>query len=105
MIVFFGFGLVWADVAVGVKAGDWIEYSVSTTGAPPSPHDVQWARMDIIEVSGSNIKVNVTTQANNGTYSVNLMQLNLERGEIGAWFIIPANLNVGESFYDIKLRP
>src|SRR4030067_2968356 len=28
------------------------------------------------------------------------MTLNIEKGQIGAWWIISANLNVGETFYD-----
>jgi hypothetical protein len=32
------------------------------------------------------------------------MDMNLEKGQVGAWFLIPSNLNVGDSFYDIKLK-
>jgi hypothetical protein len=54
-------------------------------------------------VQASEINVNVTTLDNNGTFSSQTMDLNLEEGRIGAWFIIPANLNVGDQFYDINL--
>lgn len=95
--------LVTGDVPVGMKVGDWIEYTVSTTGTPPEVHNVQWARMDIISIQGSEIKVNSTTEDENGNFSSIIMNLDLERGEVGAWFIIPANLNVGDQFYDINL--
>jgi len=90
------------EISVGVKPGDWIEYEVSTTGNPPVEHNVKYAHMHILSVEGSVIQCNVTTQANNGGVSSYLMTLNLERGEIGAWFIIPSNLGVGDSFYDIN---
>jgi hypothetical protein len=96
-------GAAFGELSVGVKAGDWIEYQVTTTGNPPEPHNVQWARMEIMDVQKPKIQVNVTTQANNGTLSSLIMTLNLEKGEIGAWFIIPSNLNVGDTFYDINL--
>jgi len=89
-----------AEITVGVKKGDWMEYNVSTTGNPPPEHDVIWARMEIINVQGAAVTVNVTTEAPNGTLSSLVMTLDLEKGQIGAWWIISANLNVGETFYD-----
>jgi hypothetical protein len=34
-----------AEISVGVKQGDWIEYQVAFVGAPPESHDVTWAKM------------------------------------------------------------
>jgi hypothetical protein len=45
-----GMFLAHAVISVGVKGGDWIEYSVVTTGKPEEGHDVVWARMEILEV-------------------------------------------------------
>jgi hypothetical protein len=59
--------------------------------------------MEIISVQGPEVKANVTTEDNNGVFSSLVMDMNLEKGEIGAWFLIPANLNVGDTFYDINL--
>lgn len=89
--------------SVGVKVGDWIEYKVSTTGNPPEVHNVQFARMEIVSVQGPEIKANVTTEDNSGVFSTLIMDINLEKGQVGAWFLIPSNLNVGDSFYDINL--
>jgi hypothetical protein len=89
-----------AEIPIGVKSRDWIEYNVATTGNPPPEHDVTWARMEIQNVQGPEITVNVTTKAPNGTLSSLVMTLNLEKGQIGAWWIIAANLNVGDTFYD-----
>ncbi len=87
-------------VSVGVKKGDWIEYSVTTTGTPIEGHDVTWARMEILEVKGTDITVNVTTKARNGTFESGIMDLNPAEGRVGVWFIIPANLNPGDTFFD-----
>ncbi len=90
-----------AEISVGVKKGDWIEYNVTTTGNPPIPeHNVTWARLEILDVQGSEIRINSTSQARNGTLSSLIITLNIEKGQIGAWWIIPANLNPGEAFYD-----
>ena len=88
------------EVSIGVREGDWIEYDVITNGTPPEDFKVKWARMEILDVQGTRINVNVTTQALNGTLSSLVMTLNLQKGEIGAWFIIPAGLNPGDSFHD-----
>ena len=92
-----------AEVSVGVKKGDWIEYQVTTTGTPQEGHDVTWARMEILDVKGTDIRVNVTTKARNGTYESGVMNLNPAKGQVGVWFIIPANLNVGQAFFDLSL--
>ena len=86
-------------ISVIVKVGDWIEYNVTTTGNPPEVHNVQFARMEIVSVQGPEVKANVTTQNNSGVFSSLIMDMNLEKGQVGAWFLIPSNLNVGDSFY------
>lgn len=93
-------GSVLGEVALGVKAGDWIEYSVSTTGAPTEGHDVVWARMEILSIQDNQVTLNTTTTAVNGSYSSMIMTLNPSIGAVDVWAIIPANLTKGESFYD-----
>ncbi len=89
-----------AQISVGVKVGDWIEYNISTTGTPIPGHDITYARMEIIEVQGTAIKANVTSISDNGTESTITRSFNLQEGDIQAWVIIPANLGPGNSFYD-----
>lgn len=96
------FGL--CEVSVIVKEGDWIEYNVNTTGDPPEEHNVTWARLEILGVEGNNIRINSTSLARNGSISSLFMTLNPEKGQIGAWWIISANLNPGETFYDAFLN-
>ena len=93
-----------ADVSFGVKAGDWIEYTVSTTGAPSEGHDVVWARMEILSIShGEVLAVNTTTKAVNGSFSSLVMTLDPASGQVDVWAIIPADLSMGSSFYDKNL--
>jgi hypothetical protein len=89
-----------AAQTVVVKKGDWIEYQVIFTGDSSQGHDVVWARMEIANVQEKIIDLNITTRSTNGTLQSGPYTLNLETGDLGDDFIIPANLNVGEMFYD-----
>jgi hypothetical protein len=92
--------VVSAEISVGVKQGDWIEYQVTFTGTPPEGHAVTWARMDIVTVQGRNISLAIASKLSNGTWVNETVQLNLEAGQLGDDFIIPANLNSGDTFFD-----
>ena len=89
-------------VSVGVKKGDWIEYGVSFTGTPPEGHEVSWARMEVLDVQGAEISLNITTETPEGLVSSETIMLNLETGEIGDDFVIPADLRDGDVFYDMN---
>lgn len=94
---------VLADLSVGVKKGDWIEYSVTTTGSPLQEHGINWARMEVTDVQGTNIFVSITSRYPNGSTEVFNSTLNLATGKLIDDFIIPANLNVGDTFLDQNL--
>ena len=89
-----------SQYTIGVKPGDWIEYNVTTTGTPPDEKHIVWARTDILNITGDTFTANTTGQSPNGTYSSFVRTFNFEKGDVSAWIIIPANLNVGDSFYD-----
>jgi hypothetical protein len=91
---------VLAEISVGVKQGNWIEYQVTFTGTPPEGHAVTWARMDIVSVQGKNITLAVATKQSDGSWLNETVPLNLEAGQLGDDFIIPANLNSGDTFFD-----
>ncbi len=91
-----------ANVSVGVKKGDWIEYQVVTTGNLEN-HDAQWARMEVTDVQGPVLNLNMTTLFTNGTYLNEKISLNLQTGHLGDDFFIPANLSTGEVFYDARV--
>jgi hypothetical protein len=99
-ILLVGCGTASADLLVGVKENSWIEYQVALTGLPPPDHEVVWARMEIKSVQGKIINLNVTTKLNNGTSLHDNVILNLETGQLGDNFIIPANLTTGDTFLD-----
>jgi hypothetical protein len=89
-----------SEYTIGVRPGDWIEYHVSTTGAPPSEKDIDWARLEVLDVQGDVFHVNSTGHQLNGAYSSFVRTFNFPAGEVSAWIIIPANLNPGDTFYD-----
>ncbi|HJW66127.1 MAG TPA: hypothetical protein VJ507_05005 [Candidatus Bathyarchaeia archaeon] len=93
-------GSVSADVFVGVRKGDWIEYNVTYTGTPPEGHEVSWARMEVSGVQGTAFSLIITTKAPNGTSYSEIITLNLEEGVLGDDFVIPANLRDGDKFFD-----
>ena len=94
---------VCANITVGVKQDDWIEYKTNITGTPPESHDITSARMEIVGVMGVIINLNVTSKFSNGTLLLENVTLNLETGQLGDDFVIPANLDVGDSFFDIRI--
>ena len=89
--------------SVGVKKGDWIEYSVKTTGATPAAQDLTWAKIEILDVEGEVFHANFTVKYVNGTVSTAVRNFNFSAGNVQAWIIIPANLSPGESFYDSSI--
>lgn len=91
-----------AEGSIGVKAGDWIEYHVTFTGVPPEGHDVDWARMDVVSVQGKEVSLDIAAKLSNGTWLNETVQLNLETGQLGDAFIVPADLNSGDAFFDMR---
>jgi len=89
-----------AEIVVGVKPGDWIEYNVAFTGDIIEQHDVTWARIEVIALEGKTIDIKVTSIFSDGREETETLTLNLETGQIGDSFIIPANLDTGDTFLE-----
>ncbi len=89
-----------AGVSIGVQKDDWIEYQVFPSGQSTEGHNVTWAKMEILEVKGTEIRANITTKAFNGTFTSTVETFDPAKGNVGIWFIIPANLKPGDSFFD-----
>lgn len=90
------------EPSAGVKKGDWIEYTVSITGPPLDPsRNLTWYRNDILEVDGTWFQANMTSLAVNGTISSAVWTFNLTEGQVQGWEVIPANLSVGDEFFDV----
>ena len=87
-----------AEIIVGVKPGDWIEYNVTITGEVPEQHDVTWCKIEVTAVEEKNVYIDITSRYSDGREETATSTLNLETGQIGDCFIIPANLNAGSVF-------
>jgi hypothetical protein len=85
---------------VGIKKGDWIEYTIEKTGQTVSSKNMTWFRIDVLDVDGSAFDVNVTVRDINGTLRSSVWKFNFTEGNFGGWIIIPANLSAGDTFYD-----
>jgi hypothetical protein len=93
--------VTYGEPAVGVKEGDWIEYTVEATGTPPPGQDLNWVRIEILDVDGAVFHANFTVRNVNGTVSSAIRNFNFTEGKVGDWTIIPSNLGPGDTFYDI----
>ena len=102
-LLFLVVNATFGEVSIGVQKGDWIEYKVTTTGNPEEGHDVTWARLEILNRKGTEVRVNITTKARNGTYWSEVEVFDPAIGNVGIWFLIPANLNPGDQFFDASL--
>jgi hypothetical protein len=102
-LLFLVVNATFGEVSIGVQKGDWIEYKVTTTGNPEEGHDVTWARLEILNRKGTEVRVNITTKARNGTYWNEVEVFDPAIGNVGIWFLIPANLNPGDQFFDASL--
>ncbi len=91
-----------AEIVVGVKEGDWIEYRVTCTGDVPAEHDVNGAKIEIVGVDEKKIDIEITSTYSDGIEETATATLNLETGQIGDSFIIPANLSEGDPFLEQK---
>ena len=89
-----------SEVSVGVKQGDWIQYNVIVTGNPPADHNIKSVTMNVTDVQGTAITIDIQTLFNNGTNYPDRITLNLATGVLGDDFFIPKNLNIGDQFYD-----
>ena len=102
LLIFTLFISVCAEQTVGIKEGDWMEYDIDVTGTGslPPTHDVRWMRLEILTVDGEAFSVNVAVRYANGTFGSSIWKFNFTEGNTGGWLIIPANLGLGDTFFD-----
>ncbi|HMK94499.1 MAG TPA: hypothetical protein VK536_03765 [Candidatus Limnocylindrales bacterium] len=91
--------VAYADVSVGVKKGDWIEYQVKVIGNPPPRYNVTWASINVTSVQGENLGLYILTKFTNGSLLIENVTVNLVTRP-GDSFVIPSGLNPGEAFYN-----
>ncbi len=89
-----------AKISLGVQKADWIEYDVIFTGDASFGHDVVWARIEVTDILETAFTVNITTKSTSGALSNLTYSYNLETGVLGDNFVIPANLNKGDTFFN-----
>ncbi len=84
--------------AVGVKAGDWVKYDV--TGNFSGMTNFEWMKIEFTKVEGTNVTVKATVRMTSGTETSQDMSFDIgssEGGLAGIGFVIPANLDVGDT--------
>jgi hypothetical protein len=84
--------------AVGVKAGDWVKYSVTRLGSSNLAWihpDVVWIKVEVLTASDMTVTVRETIHNADGTENVKNSSLNLENGRECYSYIIPADLKQG----------
>ena len=98
------------NVAVGVKAGDWVKYGeISVTWWSPSPkrvpqhlvdlNNTEWIRVEVQSVLETNVTAMKTSHLENGTEKTETLTWNITNLTWGTLnvFIIEANLSEGDS--------
>jgi hypothetical protein len=86
-----------AQLLVGVKEGDWIEYNITYTGTPPEYYPER-ARIEVNAVEGTQITAEITTRRLNGTSDTQSGTFDLITGT-PELLLIPANLDLDDNFY------
>jgi len=90
-----------AEISVGVKAGDWIEYKITYIAVVPAPEKYRtWITLEILSVQETNVTLNSTLKYSDGTQETEKLTIDIEVESIYfSFFIIPANLENGDTFY------
>jgi hypothetical protein len=86
---------------VGLKEGDWVEYTSTYTGNPPNSYPVD-SRMEIKTIQGTQITVEINNTLLNGTQTSRTETFDLETGAPD-FIIIPANLGPGDEIFNEEL--
>lgn len=89
-----------AHTGVAVHSGNWIEYSVTTTGNPSPIHNITWARLDVKAVEGSAIYTDIQTRLGNGSLWLEPnTNFDVATGVVGEGAIIPTDLTTGDVYF------
>jgi hypothetical protein len=88
---------VYATIVVGLREGDWIEYSVTYVGVPPDNYPEK-VRIDIKRIQETEITVEIKGELLDGKSDSRSITFDLEFGAPDL-IIIPANLIAGNDFY------
>jgi len=92
---------------VGVKVGDWVKYSISSTGPLGMSEDLDWIRVEVQNVSDTIVTVNEKIHFRNGNETVGVISADLRECSVGVnshmagfnTYIIAANHSVGDRIF------
>ena len=89
-----------AEISVGVKKGDWVEYQSIYTGTPPELSS-DFFRFDVLSVEGTNVTYEGITDYLNGTREIEVYTADISvRSAIDfGMFVIPSSLPDSGTFY------
>ena len=88
---------VFAQVSVGLKEGEWIEYTATYTGNPPDTYP-ETARIEIKTIQGTLITFEIKRTLLNGTQTSHTETFDLENGAPNL-IIIPSNLGENDEVH------
>ena len=88
-----------ANVTVGVKAGDWMEYNVTYVGNGNPPEEyANWFKFQITDIQGTSITGKMIYEMLNGTTTTNTYTYDLKTG-VMQLLVVPAGLTYADVFY------
>jgi len=88
---------VLAQVSVGVKDGDWIEYNMIYSGSTPSDYP-EWMKIEVLNVEGTSITAELSLLLLDGTTDTVSGTYDLETGVLDL-LLIPAGLDSGDEYF------
>ena len=88
-----------ANVTIGVKAGDWMEYNVTYVGSGDPPEEYpNWFKFQITSVQGTSITGKMTYEMLNETTTTDTYTYDLKIGVLQL-LVVPAGLTYADVFY------
>jgi hypothetical protein len=91
------------DYALGIKIGDWIKFekifSVSATlgnGTKLSMNTDDWIRIDVWDLVGATVTMNLTEHFNDTYQTVGRIDLDVKMVQIAEPYVVASNLSQGE---------
>lgn len=91
-----------SNVTVGVKAGNWMEYTATYVGVADPPEEYpNWFRFHITDVQETTITATMTYEMINGTTTTSSHTSDLKTGVMNL-LVVPAGLTYADVFYHEK---
>ncbi len=88
-----------ANYSVGIKAGDWVKYAVTSTGSPPDVYsfNLTWMKIEFVNVAGTDVTYCGILHLENWTETNQTVTFDLASASSAP--LIPANSKVGDTVY------